>query len=645
MQGARLAAVLLAAIVATAGLAPASADAARSAAKKCKKKDTVLIKTGRKKRCVRLRVAPPAPKEADRGQLALDFLLSPKWPALRDRRGRRVPSLSRRLRSAGRGAAPALQRTFAQGLALVAAGGGGGARTAVARGKPRARAAQGGGGVTGVSDGNSIGFNGEIPAGDITIFVEFRTGLASDRIEGEDCPTGAGRLDGRKRGETSISIRLVGPNRRLISGYSAALAEENTYQAQTADDAKIDTLTIDHDGIVRSTISGGGRAPLNLRMVTSRRAQVNMRSGTYTAGERRLDVQVRLTGVPAEVAGLLEAEVARKMQGETDREFAEVVHTAMFQYRQMEGRFNQDFNRCVAMRFDPRPDQRRYFAGERGGFTAWLEPTLDRGTRPHGIFKRANQLNVEGSPTEATGTTPSFDFVVTTASNPAWVQYRATSKAGVAFGTHDVLTQSHPIFKAVGMAYTDRMSANNIFSYLGCTYSSSQNNTTTFKDSGAAADGSVGPHLDGTLRGFLSAKGELGKYAEFRGCKWNDTASARVSCTVTGTGTELFFLAVEIELPPGDGPARVTWRPRAPDIGDVPPTISECEPFPVRALPPDPVTTHVPRNVFFDAGTHSIGVDVPATVPGMGGVGTIISNAHYELTFKRVNEDGSPYAG
>ena len=27
------------------------------------------------------------------------------------------------------------------------------------------------------------------------------------------------------------------------------------------------------------------------------------------------------------------------------------------------------------------------------------------------------------------------------------------------------------------------------------------------------------------------------------------------------------------------------------------------------------------------------------------GVGTIISNAHYELTFKRVNEDGSPYTG
>ena len=392
----------VAAAMACTAVAPASAAGAPSAAPKCKK-GKVLVKTGRKKRCVKLRVAPPAPKAADRGRLALDFVLSPKWPALRDRRGRRVPSLAKRLRRTGHRAGPALRRTFARGLALVAARRGSVPAAAAARVGPHARAAQAGdGGVIGVSDGNTIGFNGEIEAGDVTIFVEFRAGLASDRIEGEDCPTGAGRLEGRKRGRASISIRLVGPGRRLISGYSATLAEENTYRGQTADDAKIDTLTIDHDGIVRTTVTGAGHAPLTLRMVTSRRAQVNMRSRTYTAGERRLDVQVRLTGAPADVAGLLEAQVARKLQGETDREFAEVVYTAMVEYRQMEERFNQDFNRCVAMRFDPKPDERRYFAGDRGRFKAWLEPTLDRGTRPNGIYRRKNQLNVEGSPTEAT---------------------------------------------------------------------------------------------------------------------------------------------------------------------------------------------------------------------------------------------------
>ncbi len=120
MKGILLAAALLATVAATPTTpAFADADAADLAAKKKCRKGTVLVKTGRKKRCVKLRVAPPPPKPADRGQLALDFLLSSKWPALRDRRGRRVPTLAKRLRSTGHGAAPALRQTFAKGLALV----------------------------------------------------------------------------------------------------------------------------------------------------------------------------------------------------------------------------------------------------------------------------------------------------------------------------------------------------------------------------------------------------------------------------------------------------------------------------------------------------------------------------------------------
>jgi hypothetical protein len=70
----------------------------------------------------------------------------------------------------------------------------------------------------------------------------------------------------------------------------------------------------------------------------------------------------------------------------------------------------------------------------------------------------------------------------------------------------------------------------------------------------------------------------------------------------------------------------------------------------VRAVPaarpfPDPVTTDVARSLFFDPGTHTIALDVPATVPAVGGIGTINSTAHYAVTFKRVNEDGSPYTG
>jgi hypothetical protein len=635
MNGTRLAVILAATMAATPAVASVPAEPAEAAAKKKCKKGTILIKTGRKKRCVKLRVAPPPPKSADRGQLAIDLLLSSKWPTLRDRRGRRVPTLAKRLRSTGHGAKPALRRAFAKGLAIVDA----------RRRAPHARTAQADDGVTGVSDGDSIGFDGEIPAGDITIFVEFRAPLDSDRIEGEDCPTGAGRMEGRKRGQTSISIRFVGPGRRLISGYSATLAEENTYRGQTADDAKIETLIVDHEGTVRTTFTGAGQAPLSLRMVTSRRAQVNMRTSSYTAGERRLDVQVRLTGAPAGVAGVLEAEVARRLQGETDREFAEVVYTAMFQYRQMENRFNQDFNRCVAMRLDPHPDQRRYFIGETGRFTAWLEPTLDRGTRPNGIYRRRNQLNVEGTPTDATGTSPAFTFTVRTPSNPAWVQYRATSKAGAAVGTHDVLTQAGPFYKMLGLAYTDHLIARDFPPLPGCTFSVSQNNTTTFQGSGLPVDGGLTPDPGGSMTGFLQGRGSLLKSATFSGCRDNLNGTWS-PCTLGGTEIEALVFDVTIALPPGDAPARVTWNQRALTVGDViPPPPSTCVALNANGPLPAPVTTSASRNQFLDPGAHTIALGAPATVTALNGHGTIVSTAHYSLTFERVNEDGSRYTG
>jgi hypothetical protein len=635
MNGTRLAAVLVATMAAMPALASVPAEPAEAAAKKKCKKGQVLVKTGRKKRCVKMRVAPPPPKSADRGQLAMDLLLSSNWPTLRDRRGGRVPTLAKRLRSTGHGAAPALRRAMAKGLALVDA----------RRRAPRAHTAQDGGGVTGVSDGSTIGFDGEIPAGEITIFVEFRTGLNSDRIEGEDCPTGAGRLEGRKRSQTSISIRFVGPGRRLISGYSAVLAEENTYRGQTADDAKIDTLTVDHEGSVRTTFTGAGQTPLSLRMVTSRRAQVNMRSGTYTAGERQLDVQVRLTGVPADIAGVLEAQVARQLQGETDREFAEVVYTAMFQYRQMENRFNQDSNRCVAMRFDPHPDQRRYLLGERGRFKAWMEPTLDRGTRPNGIYRRKNQLNVEGTPTDATSTNPEFGFRVTMPSNPAWVQYRATSKAGVAVGTHDVLTQAGPFYKVTGLSYTDHLIARDFPTLPGCAFSVAQDNTATFQSSGQPLDGGLSPDPGGGMTGFLQGRGSLFKSATFSGCRDNLNGTWS-PCTLGGNDTEPLFVDVAIVLPPGDAPAQVTWNQRPLTVGDVvPPPPSTCVALGANGPLPDPVTTTAARDQFLEPGAHTIALDAPATVPALAGPATISSTAHYALTFERVNEDGSRYTG
>ena len=52
----------------------------------------------------------------------------------------------------------------------------------------------------------------------------------------------------------------------------------------------------------------------------------------------------------------------------------------------------------------------------------------------------------------------------------------------------------------------------------------------------------------------------------------------------------------------------------------------------------------MPREVFLEPGEHTISLDVSSDAPSIE-EGTVHSVAHYEITFMRVNADGSPYVG
>ncbi len=172
-----------------------------------------------------------------------------------------------------------------------------------------------------------------------------------------------------------------------------------------------------------------------------------------------------------------------------------------------------------------------------------------------------------GTPTDATGTNPAFSFTVTTPSNPAWVQYRATSKAGAAVGTHDVLTQAGPFYKVTGLSYTDHLIARD-FHTPPCNFGVTQNNAATFAPSGQALDGGLSPAPDGSMTGFLQGGGTLEKSAVFAGCL-DDGTQTFPPCMLSGTETALFDVLVEIVLPPGDAPARLAWHRRPLTVGDV----------------------------------------------------------------------------
>jgi hypothetical protein len=675
MRGARIVALLIAGAVGlgftahpvAAGTTKPKAKTNAKAKAKAKKKRKVkaptrcrpgllLVKTGKTRRCVRLNVAPPPPRDVDRTQLALNHALA-SWPAMRDKRGRKVVPFAQRLKRV-KGGTATLRRTWARGVATMSAGRPNArlapplrAFAASARGGPTARAA--GGNVSGTSDGGSLGFRGEVPMGDLRLFISYATNDIDKSVQSERCPTGAGVMDGTRSIRHSLDLRITRDN-RLVSSLSTTWIDVAKFKGQTADDAKFDTLDVDHEGLAIMTIRGAGHGPIGLIIRTKRTATANMRGGGYTLNTPPPEVQASVSGALASLAPELEAELARRMNGDAQQSFGEFVSQGMSSYRIKQDAFNQD-NVCVTVHTDPSADPVKYTINQKGSFTSWVEADRDRGTRLNGIWKLVENYKAETTPGDANGTSPRWEFTVKSIEQPSIpgrAGIRVTSKAGVGFKQQAIpLRPDVAYFRVTNAVYRDQMTVDGAFPIGSCTQTSSQNNTLTFEASGQPYDGAVGPTVlpglaPGSQEGSLTAKGTIGKSATFQGCQLNSSGTDWEQCTLSGTGTEPYVTLLQIVMPPGDGPATVTWLPRGPAVGDVPPPgITPCVPTSGTGPIPDAQTLSLPRSRFEDPGTHTIAMDVPFEGPGIGGTGTLRSNAHYEITFERVNEDGSRYTG
>ena len=205
-----------------------------------------------------------------------------------------------------------------------------------------------------------------------------------------------------------------------------------------------------------------------------------------------------------------------------------------------------------------------------------------------------------------------------------------------------------PKYRIDEITYTDSLAATGLLPVASCTPSATQTNHTTLGYPGIddGPGGGMSPEFpDGHREGLLHAIGTLSKGATFNGCQINQDGTDYIPCVVNSSGTEPYLVEAELNLPPGDDtPARVTWRPRPPRVGDVPPVIGLCIQFGADPTGlPDPVISSEPRSKFFDPGPQTISVDIPLTVPAVNGM--LSSHAHYAIKFTRINEDGTPYTG
>ncbi|WP_445150830.1 hypothetical protein [Baekduia sp. Peel2402] len=619
-------------LVSVALMAGAPAEAAKPKAKACKK-GTVAVKLGKGTRCVKLRVAPPKPKVVDHGRLAFDRVLSTTWPALKDKRGRRVRSPLQELRHVP-GGVDKVQAAVTKGLKLAAA-------------KRTARAAQSdGGGLTGVAQGTTIGFDAVVPAGEYRIAISYRTDdVEGGSVKGVRCPTAAGLLKGDLEVMTRITIRITRDG-ELVSGTSTQITDTAHFEAQTADDAKLDTLDVDHVSALNHSSVGDGHAAIAIRMQAHRVAQVDMRSATnaYTLKSKQLDLRADVQGAPPDQDAALDAEAARKLLEGSDQSFSRIVARGVGVYRTIEGEINQA-GTCATMLFDPPGEGARpTVKNGTGTFTSTMRPRVDPGNDAAGRWTLTDKRQVAIGPESASRTKPSFTFTVTDDGAPSGsATFRATSKAGVAVGTRTIpIEQAAPRYRVTAFTYTDQISFDGIAPYLGCAPSTSQGNATTLIPSGRPEDGALSPPIpapfgNGEQTGLLTATGRIQKTVAESGCKWNDDATARIPCQLQNSGAEDFTLALDLLVPAGSGDAKLTWHVHRADVGDVAPIISACEIAVTQAAGPFTVVTSAPRAALLDPGPHTFSVDVPYEETGTSSYGGAIhSNAHYSITIERL---------
>jgi hypothetical protein len=442
---------------APASFGPVPADSAAKP-KKCKK-GKVKVKVGKRSACRPLKKVFPKPKAGDPRQLVTQSVLRTDWSRLRNRRGKRIPSLPKLIRKLGPRAPALLARAASRGVARVDALE---ARATGARAAARARAAQasrdcavnsGGArqqdtfttrsGGTSASVTSTLGPEGagmaiELSGNGMSVKVDMDLGLCDpNEVEAPQCPTSVGRLQGEiryklrvgievRRGDEEVWSQLVDVTRRTkLDGWNEI-------------DAKLEQLDVDDVETSTFRLGGSSRAypPITIKNKLVRRTQVDMRSGTYDPGRSEIDVTIDTEGLFGPDRSDAEAEAERKGQADADRQFRAVIDKAISGYRSRESGW-QSPGACAEMRFSPASNTLTLRGGDSGSFTASAIAKSDGGMSE--LDARLSEIENAGfSPTRAGGQQAHFNYDHVNGSAPPGskvrVKVHATSKAGVAEG-------------------------------------------------------------------------------------------------------------------------------------------------------------------------------------------------------------------
>jgi hypothetical protein len=469
-------ALSLALVPASAAPAASQPSAAVAKKKRCKK-GKVRMKVGKRTRCVKLGKAFPKPKSIDVRKSAGAFVLGANFSKLRDRNGRRLPSLPKLLRQVDPKAESTLQKALKYGLGRIDTM----ARTARAAsctGSPSAGpgAVQGSytsGGVTVdlTMTAQSLGMSMESLNGARRVRMEFELPACGDENAArvDSCPTADGIVRGSDNRHMTVRVTVTEGN-AVVWSQGIALRGETTMKGFVEDNAKLRRIDVHNQEDSTLMLGGSSRgfAPLSIRTILQRLATVEMPSGSYNPAPSILAVEVSSSGISGSDRRDVEQQIGGQARQQADRQFRDIINDAIAKYRERERGWNNP-NQCATLTFTPASNTRTLQIGSSGTVVPSVR-AQDGGTPSTATWTRTSALNATVTPASATGARPTFRYSgVQHAGLGILVQatFKAVSKAGVARQTWTQPTKADAINRITGSFSGSQKFGQSLLSWSG----------------------------------------------------------------------------------------------------------------------------------------------------------------------------------
>jgi hypothetical protein len=423
------------------GPSPEAAAKRKGAQKKCRRGQVRYV-IGKRRTCRPLRKALPRPKRGDPRLIFARAAIPGKLKGLRDRRGRRPPSIEKAIRRIspralrvfeGRALPKAIQM-LDQLAARRAAAQAAGTRPARPSQSDISASFDLGNGVT-------IDLRAKL-AGQATVevaitgrregaLVRTRIGTNLDLgFRAAECPTADGVLDATDGLRVSITTELLDDDRSVDYYYTNVVSQDTKLHGEVGDDAKLKTLEVTDKLQIGEYTGGSIFGGTRIESVAKRHTVVDMKTGRYDPGRSNVQVSVAMSGILRIFQSSALAGATQRLQKAADEGFAATVKRAMEKYRERESAW-QTPNRCAEAKFDPRSGTLIRDIGQRGSFRAETTSKRDGGRPPRATWTASQQEGGALTPPSAGANPASISYIVGGGPRIRGV-LKAVSRAGVA---------------------------------------------------------------------------------------------------------------------------------------------------------------------------------------------------------------------